>query len=261
MTGEELKAGDFLDGIKHLRSKGMTLIYIASQFGLRPASLRRYLDWGRPPGWLIGKYADNRERLEAEAEDAEIADSRDFITRLAHYMASEERVDVNWRFPFNKFPEPEEKHTKAAEDIGRAGSVPALALELLKRDFHIKRTASFKMFQAQYRIRDFAIPNWCGLWGWLDLWCHALRTTRQGRRFLHYYAGLSWRWIHKDREVTDERSDVFARIDRLHRESAESVAGDVPEWYTERKSDAILKALRSGRGQVAQFRLENHSRH
>lgn len=252
----EMLAGDFIDDMKALRSKGMTVIYLASQFGLRASQLKRYLDWGRVPKWLLQRYADQKERLFEEAKDSEIADLRDFITRLAHYMAARERCDVNWRFPFNRFPEPEEKHTKQAEDIGRTGSTPALALALLKQDFHIKRLASYKMFHSMYRVRDFNIPNWPGLWGWLDLWCHALKSTVNGRKFLHEYARLTWRWLNQGRRVTDERQDIFERIDRIHGESdaVEEVA-TVPDWYVERKSNSVLEALRSGRRQASGFKL------
>lgn len=254
----ELQNGDFIDGVKELNRKGLRLQYIASLFQWKTAKLQRYLKWGHVPKWALVRFGDLKEHLESEAKDAEIKDFRDFVNRLAHYSASAERVGVNWRFPFNGFPEPEKKHVKEAEDIARAGGMPSLALELLKHDFYIKRLASYKMFHSFYRIRDFNIPNWCGLWGWLDLWADALSQTQSGRNFLKNYCRKTWRWLNRKRKVRDERSDIFRKLEQLHEESDETQvqADEPPEGYIRAKGNKISQALRSGRGEVAQYKLQ-----
>ena len=252
--------GDVLDGIKELRSKGLTMTYIASQLDIVPQALKRYIKWGRLPIWLCERFEAVQERLDKEAADGEIADLRDFITRLAHYMAACEVIKKRWRFPFHGFPEPEQRHIEAAELIARTGNVQQLALALLERDFFIKRFASYKMFCSENRVRDHQVPNWPGLWGWLDIWNHLISRSLRGRIFLKRYALRIWQWKTRDwkKEITDDRSEIFDRIDRLTTDDGPDTdtEREPPEWYVQRKGNSISKALGSGRGKNAGYRLE-----
>lgn len=256
--------GDFIDSIKSWTTQGLTYTYLASLFNCRARNIINACKYGNPPKWMLGVYAQLKERLDQEASDSGTADMRDYITRLAHYSAAVERVKSNWRFPFRGFPQPEQRHFADAEAVAKAGGIPALSLELLKCDFYIKRIASWKMFRAKYRIRDFNIPNWCGLWGWLDLWNDALNNSKGGRMFLFNHAELTQKYLNRKKEVIkDARNDIFSRIDKLRAESANDRGkqeATVPEYLYERKSHCVSKALKSGRCKVPMYKLDYNTK-
>ncbi len=218
-------SGDMYDDIRKLFSMGLPAKIVAHEIGWSVKYLYEVLQKSRRfTQDALNNFENRRDILFALAEEAQWKKRGSMIRLLAIYLAASERVLLNREYPFGWLPQPKEYHLEKSREIAKRGE-SALALELLKLDFQVKKKLQAKMNTlikhgwVKVRVDN---ETWRGLLPWLDVWRIRLKNSKKGQKFLGNC--LKMNALNAEMEtIHDERREIFERLTESRGRKKQSV--------------------------------------